>query len=122
MTMLLVTHMNDSKKQSLLRQIAAISAMEPGKLSTYAFKERSGAAGPYHKLQHWDQGKNKTRYVPAEALPQIQAAVAGYQQYLQLTTQYANLVIQETREAIADSKKNQTRRGSSSPKKKNFNS
>ncbi len=38
--------MNNHTKQHLLQQIAAIPAMERGKLSTYSFKERSGAGGP----------------------------------------------------------------------------
>jgi hypothetical protein len=92
-------------KQQLLRQIAAIPAMERGKLSSYSFKERSGAAGPYHKLQHWYNGQNQTRYIPADELSAVQAALAGYAQYQQLTEQYAELVITQTRQDIAASKK-----------------
>jgi len=97
--------MSQSQKQRLLQQIAAIPAMERGSLSPYTFKDRPGASGPYHKLQHWHQGKNQTRYVSAQELPHLQAALAGYQQYQQLTAQYADLVIEETRTVIADSKK-----------------
>ncbi|HEY3856339.1 MAG TPA: hypothetical protein VGO67_18290, partial [Verrucomicrobiae bacterium] len=57
--------MNASTKQQLLKQIAAIGAMERGKLSAYSFQERVGG-GPYHKLQHWQEGKNRTRYVPSD--------------------------------------------------------
>jgi len=113
-----VTHMNDSQKQRLLQQIAAIPGMERGKLSTYSFKDRSDACGPYHKLQHWHQGKNQTRYVSDDELPQVEAALAGYQKYQRLTMEYSDLVIHETREAISDSKKNRARRISSLPKKK----
>ena len=35
-------------KQQLLQRIAAIPVMERGKLSTYSFRERSGAGGPYY--------------------------------------------------------------------------
>ena len=97
--------MNVPTKQQLLQQIAAISAMERGKLSAYSFKERSGHTGPYHKLQSWQGGKNLTRYVPADELPAVQAALEGYAQYQQLTEQYAELVITETRQSIAASKK-----------------
>jgi hypothetical protein len=92
-------------KRQLLEQIATISDMERGKLSAYSFKERSGVAGPYHKLQHWQDGKNHTRYVPADELPVMEAALAGYAQYQQLTEQYAQLVIAETRQNLAASKK-----------------
>lgn len=97
--------MNHFNKQQILQQIAAILAMERGKLSAYSFKERSGAAGPYHKLQHWQDGKNHTRYVPAQDLPAVEAALAGYAQYQQLTQQYADLVIAETRQNLAAQKK-----------------
>jgi hypothetical protein len=97
--------MNASSKQQLLQQIAAIAAMERGKLSAYSFQERSGQSGPYYKLQSWQGGKNLTRYVPADELPAVQAALEGYAQYRQLTQEYAELVITETRQGIAASKK-----------------
>ena len=113
--------MNNPTKQQRLQHIAAIPAMERGKLSTYSSKERSGAAGPYHKLQHWEAGKNKTRYVPADEVPAVQAALAGYGQYQQLTEQYAELVIAETRQNIAGFKKKKSPRLSSWPKTKKSN-
>jgi hypothetical protein len=79
--------------------------MERGKLSPYFFKERSNASGPYHKLQRWQNGKNHTRHVSADELPALQTALAGYAQFRQLTEQYADLVIKETRQNIAGSKK-----------------
>ena len=96
---------NRLAKQQLLHRIVAIPAMERGKLSTYSFKERSGNAGPYYKLQHWQDGQNQTRYVPADELSAVEAALAGYAQYQQLTEQYAQLVIAETRQGITTSKK-----------------
>lgn len=108
--------MNPSTKQQLLQQIAAIPAMERGKLSAYSFKDRPGQSGPYHKLQSWQDGKNHTRYVPAEELPAVQAALSGYEQFQQLTCQYADLVIAETRQNIAASKKKKSLLTSSSLK------
>jgi hypothetical protein len=110
--------MNPPDKARLLQQIAAIPAMERGKLSEYSFKDRSKAAGPYHKLQHWQDGKNHTRYVSAEELPALQAALTGYAQYQQLTEQYAGLVIEETRQQIAGSKKKKPHRKSFLPRTK----
>ncbi len=99
---------NRLTKQQLLHRIAAIPAMERGKLSTYSFKERSGSTGPYYKLQHWQNGQNQTRYIRADELPAVEAALAGYAQYQQLTEQYAQLVIAETRQSLAASKKSQS--------------
>jgi hypothetical protein len=112
--------MNTPNKQQLLQQIAAIPTMERGKLSAYSFKERPGHSGPYHKLQNWQGGKNHTRYVPADELAAVQAALAGYDQFQQLTRQYADLVIAETRQSIAVSKKKKFPLRSSSPKTRKF--
>ena len=113
--------MNSPTKQHLLQRIAAIPAMERGKLSSYSFKERSGASGPYHKLQHWEHGKNTTRYVPADEVPEVESALAGYAQYRQLTQEYADLVIAETRQNIGSKKKEPSRRRSSWPRTKKSN-
>src|SRR2546423_4100080 len=113
--------MTHAQKQHLLQQIANISTMERGKLSTYSFKDRPGANGPYYKLQQWHQGKNHTHYVSPEELPKVKAALAGYEQYQQLTTQYADSIIEETRKAIADSKKTSPRRSFSASKRKSSN-
>ena len=110
--------MSQPDKQQILGQIAAIPAMERGKLSAYSFEDRPGAAGPYHRLQRWENGKNQTRRIPAEEVPAVQAALAGYAQFQQLTGQYADLVVAETRQQIAGSKKNFPRHQSFSPKKR----
>ena len=107
--------MNTPNKHQILDQIAAISVMERGKLSAYTFPDRSGQAGPYYKLQQWEAGKNHTRYIPADELPAVEAALAGYAKYEQLTRQYADLVVAETRQNI-DLKKKTSRPQSSSPK------
>jgi hypothetical protein len=90
--------MNQPQKTRLLEQIAAIPDMERGTLSLHS-------SGRHHKLQLWQDGKNHTRHVPADELPALQRALAGYAQYRQLTEQYADLVIQETRQNIAGVKK-----------------
>ena len=110
--------MSPPSKQHLLEQIAAISAMERGQLSACSFKERSGARGPYHKLQPWHEGKNHTRYVPAEELSAVEAALAGYAQFRLLTEQYAQRGIAETRQDIAASKKSPSPPRSSWPRKR----
>ena len=114
--------MKDPNKQEILRQIAAIPGMERGKLSAYSFKERAGVAGPYYKLQRWENGRNHTRHVPAEELPAVESALSGYAHYEQLTKQYADAVIDETRQRIAGSKKNPSHLQSSSPKKRKSSS
>jgi hypothetical protein len=113
--------MSAPTKQQLLEQIATIPAMERGKLSDYSFKDRAHHAGPYHKLQQWEDGKNHTRYVPADELPAVEAALAGYAQYERLTRQYADTVIAETRQNIASKKKTSCPQSASPRKRKSNN-
>lgn len=72
--------------------------MERGKLSTYHIKGRPADAGPYHKLQAWEQGKNHTCHVRPEQVSLLEEALAGYAQFQQLTEQYAQIIIQQIRQ------------------------
>jgi hypothetical protein len=98
---------------SILQQIAKIQTMERGKLSV--IKESS--AGPFYKIQAREQGKNLTRYVPREQVAAVQEAIEGYQRFESLTQQYAQQVIDRTRQAIAAGcQKKAQLRTSSSPR------
>jgi hypothetical protein len=103
--------MDQPDKTRLLAQIAALPAMERGTLSPHS-------SGRHLKLQSWQEGKNHTRHVPADELPAVQSALAGYAQYRQLTEQYADLVIQETRQHLAAAKKKNSSRPPSSLRRK----
>jgi hypothetical protein len=111
--------MNQAKKTQLLEQIAAIRVMERGKLSLHS-------SGRHQKLQCWQAGKNHTRHVTADELPAVKDALAGYAQYRQLTEEYADLVIEDTRQNITAAKKkettNRSRPPSSWPKKRKSSS
>lgn len=115
--------MNSTTKSQILAQIAQIQLMERGKLSTYSFPDRPGDTGPYYKLQCWEDGKNCTRYVPPEQVPLLQEALAGQAKFQELTQQYAQLVIAETRAQLAaGSKKKTSHRKSSLPRIRKSNS
>ena len=87
----------------LLGQIGQINRMERGKLSVI----REGPQGPYYKLQSWEDGKNNSRYISHEQADAVQEAIKGFQQFKELTDQYAEQVIARTRaELNADLKKN----------------
>ena len=85
----------------ILAQIAHIPFMERGKLCAYYHKDRPADAGPYYKLQGWEQGKNHTRHVRPELVPLLEEALAGYAEFQQLTEQYAQIVIEQTRQQLA---------------------
>ena len=85
----------------LLTQIAQIQTMERGKLSTYSFQSRGPGASPYYKLQAWENGKNVTRYIRSEQVPLVEEALAGHARFQELVAQYAQLLIEQTREQLA---------------------
>ena len=93
--------MNTSTQTDILAQIAQIQLMERGKLSAYDFKDRAAQCGPYFKLQCWEKGKNRTRHVRSEQVPVLEEALAGYAQFQQLVEQYAQIVIDHTRQQLA---------------------
>src|SRR6266516_4793688 len=99
-----------SSPKLILDQIAAIPTMEIGKLSSYVPTGRPASTDPYFKLQSWQNGKNLTRHVRSEHLPQLQAALDGYARFRKLCDQYAQLMVERTRaEWEKDSKKKQIR-------------
>src|SRR6266850_7636634 len=79
--------------QSLIEQILQIQRMEHGSLSII----RQGPNGPYYSLNSWEDGKNHCRYLPQDKVPEVQQAIAGYHQYQQLTEQYAQQIVEQTR-------------------------
>ena len=79
--------------QNLVEQILQIQRMEHGSLSVI----RQGPNGPYYSLNSWENGKNSCRYLPQDKVPEVQQAIEGYHKYQQLTEQYAQQIIEQTR-------------------------
>jgi hypothetical protein len=79
--------------QTLIEQILQIQRMEHGSLSVIG----QGPHGPYYNLNSWENGKNCCRYLPQDKVPEVQQAIAGYHTYQQLTEQYAQQIIEQTR-------------------------
>lgn len=92
--------------------------MERGKLTVM----REGSSGPFYKLQAREGGKNSTRYVPRDQAAAVQEAIDGYQRFEALTQQYAQQIIERTRQEIASgAKKKKPARNSSSLKTRKSN-
>lgn len=105
--------MKKSNPAQILQQIAQIQRMEPGKLCVM----RHGPNGPYYNLQCREQGKTFSRYVPGEQVELVAQYTANYQTFQALVSQYAQLIIEQTRaERTAELKKKTSRPRSSWPK------
>jgi hypothetical protein len=74
------------KAEKILEKIAQIQTMERGKISR--MKGRN-----HFNHQTWSGGRNEVRYVPARDLPDLQEAIDGYSQFIDLTQQYADEII-----------------------------
>jgi hypothetical protein len=96
--------------QQLLADMARIPVIIPGKLS-----ERRDANGKVNgwKLQHWQDGRNQTRYIPAEQVERVREGTAGHQQFMAMAQDYVEAKGQEALSALntpADSKKKPMKR------------
>jgi hypothetical protein len=104
--------------QALLEQILKIERMEHGSLCVIG----QGPKGPYYNLNSWEDGQNQCRYLSQDKAPAVQQAIEGYQKYQQLTEQYAQQIIEQTRAELEIGVKKKLRRPhpprpkSSSPK------
>ena len=105
--------------ESLLQQIAQIHHLERGTVSIL----RQGPQGPYYNHQCYENGRNVSRYVPPEQVPELQAAIDGYHQVQELMAQYVQLMVERTRaeRAAGAKKKGLPRPESSLPKTRKSN-
>jgi hypothetical protein len=97
-------HMKPTKPSpaEILAQMAQIQSMERGKLSSYRRAGRPKGSDTYYRLQSWQDGKNHTRHVRPEELPELQAALDGYARFCELSEQYVGLVVERTRAQMDD--------------------
>lgn len=86
----------------LLRQIANITSMEPGKLCTM----REGKNGAYYNLQYREDGRARSVYVPRDQVDAVRENTANYGKFQSLVDQYAGQIVAATRAQRADAKKN----------------
>jgi len=83
--------------------MAAIEQMERGKVCPMTGR-------PHYNHQAWQDGRNIVRYVPAEEVASLQAAIDGYNLFRKLTEEYADEIIRRTRQERAKNKKPKRRR------------
>jgi hypothetical protein len=105
--------------QSLLQEIAQIQQMDRGSVSVL----RQGPQGPYYNHQCYENGRNVSRYVPPEQVPDLQASIDGYHRVQGLMAQYVQLLVEKTRaDRAAGAKKKTPPRRSTWPRTRKSNS
>jgi hypothetical protein len=104
------TNASSDRCQDLLAEMGQIPVIIPGKLC-----KRHNAEGKLTgwKLQQWRNGSNKTRYIPAGLVEQVQEGTTGHQQFMTLACEYAEAKGEEALKELnstVHSKKKLTRR------------
>jgi hypothetical protein len=99
-----------STGQDLLADMARIPLIIPGTLC-----ERRDGTGKISgwKLQRWHNGRNETRYIPAEHVDKVRVGTAGCDQFMTLAQQYTEAKGQEALRDLngrVDSKKKPMKR------------
>ena len=90
------------RREQILQEMAGIQQMEKGRL-TPEYREgmqdgKRVKLGPYYKHQCWEDGRNRSRRVPAQEAESLREAVEGYHHFRDLADEYAELTIQMTRQ------------------------
>ena len=100
--------MKANQLPQILQQIAQIQRMEPGKLCVIG----QGPNGSYYNLQCRENGRTASRYVPADQVEIVASHTANYQKFQGLVAQYAQAVIDQTRQErdLNSKKKSRSRR------------
>lgn len=103
------------RREQILQEMKALTRMERGKLCS---QSRGPGCPPFYKLQCWQQGRNHTRYVPADEVPALQEALANHQRFQEMAEEFVSLTVAQTRqETAADRKKNSRRSKPNATKK-----
>lgn len=104
-------HMNTkATPESILQQITQIQRMDRGTVSIL----RQGPQGPYYNHQCYEEGRNVSRYVPADQVPDLKTAIEDFRRFQQLVEEYVQLVVERTRAGRQAGLKKKTSRPSSS--------
>ena len=105
--------MNELNPTQILQQIAQIQRLEPGKVCVIG----QGPNGPYYNLQCRENGQPTSRSVPADQVEVVTQHTENFKMFEGLVSQYAQVIVAQTRvERMAGVKKKTRRRRSSWPK------
>ena len=75
-------------------QMAAITRLEPGHLSVI----RTGSDGqPYYNLQHRENGRNVTEYIPRDQVAAVEENIAAYQRFKTLVEEHVVEISEKSR-------------------------
>jgi len=95
--------LSSESTQSIIEDLATITRMERGKLtSEYRTRPNPDGGGvikrgPYHKLQARENGKNNSRRIPLNEVPLLESDLANHKKFKRLITSLEETIISNTR-------------------------
>jgi hypothetical protein len=127
-------------RQTALAELASLTSIEFGTLSEFhrgkpaADGNSAVRRGPYFKHQCWENGRNRSTYIPAEQIESLRQDLENGKRFNQITSELAAAAIQQSRAKRAAvslalgtvekktskpnaSQKNTAKRNTSSPKR-----
>ncbi len=107
--------MKSKQPSQILQEINQIQRMEPGKLCVI----RHSSKGAFYNLQYREKGRPVSQYVPRDQVEAVAQHTDNYQKFEKLVDEYAQTIIQSTREERAAGSKKKTFKHSVSSKTKN---
>lgn len=93
----------DSARKSALDELASLTSIELGTLSEFRRTKLSpdgGSAvrsGPYFKHQCWENGRNRSTYVPSDQVESLRQDLENGKRFQQITADLAAAAIQQSR-------------------------
>ena len=90
-------------RKAALDELASLTSIEFGKISEF-YRNRPSPdgddvvrRGPYFKHQCWENGRNRSTYIPAEQLESLRQDLENGKRFEQITSQLAAAAIQQSR-------------------------
>jgi membrane-bound lytic murein transglycosylase MltF len=102
---------------SVFHEIAQIQRMDRGTLSIL----RQGPSGPYYNHQCYENGRNVSRYVPADQVAVLREDLQSFRRFEQLVAEYSQLLVEQTRAQRQAGTKKKPAPNSSWPKTRKSN-
>lgn len=92
-----------SARKSALDELASLTSIELGTLSEFhrvkPSPDGSGAvrSGPYFKHQCWENGRNRSTYIPSDQVESLRQDLENGKRFQQITADLAAVAIQQSR-------------------------
>lgn len=109
--------MKNNEIPERIKQLAAITRMERGHLAII----RTGPDGqPYYNLQHRENGRNVTEYIPRDQVATVEENIGAYERFKALVDEHVAEISEKSRQQrkAGVKKKPRTAKPSTSPAKK----